>query len=464
MVLPKLISSTATVILAIALLSASVAAQSDNPSPDPGEADPRATFFEHSNTSKWWFSGQVNIVFQAHGDFYANYSGTNSLHNKAEHATSRVLTFFTGYAFNPNTALYLDVEEAGWGGISGALGLAGFTNLDVVRNPAIGTQPYIARLMLQQVVPLSSEKMEAERTPLSLQTEVPVRRLTFRAGKFALSDFFDTNVAGSDSHYQFLNWVTINSGAYDYAADTRGYTVGVLVEYQDRNWGVRFAEALMPKVANGPNLDANVARARSENVELELRPTLAQDRDTTIRFLTYVNHADMGDYREALQLYFDHLTPTPDVTATRRQGRIKYGFGVNFEEEFAKDIYAFGRWSWNEGKHESFAYTEDDQFLEVGAFSKGTRWRRRLDRAGVAFASSGISAHHQKYLANGGLGFILGDGALNYGRENIVEVFYNAHVWRGLYLGVDVQHINNPGYNRDRGPVTVPGLRAHLEF
>ena len=111
----------------------------DGPSPDaPSVPDPKATFFEHSQTSKWWFSGQANFVFQAHGDFYAQYSGTNSLKNYAEHATSRVLTFFSGYEFNPNTMAYLDVEEAGWGGISGALGLAGFTNLDVVRNPSLG--------------------------------------------------------------------------------------------------------------------------------------------------------------------------------------------------------------------------------------------------------------------------------------------------------------------------------------
>ncbi len=219
--------------------------------PQPPAPDPKATFFEHSNTSKWWFSGQANFVFQAHGDFYAQYSGTNSFTNPAEHATSRVLTFFSGYEFSPNTMAYLDVEEAGGSGLSTALGLAGFTNLDVVRNPSIGTAPYIARLMIQQIIPLSKEKMEVERTALSLATQVPVRRLEIRFGKFGLSDFFDLNVGGADSHYQFLNWVIANNGAYDYAADTRGYTIGAIFDYEDRNWGLRFAETLMPKVANG---------------------------------------------------------------------------------------------------------------------------------------------------------------------------------------------------------------------
>jgi len=193
--------------LALAALVVSSVAQDSPAAGDtqPPAPDPKATFFEHSNTSKWWFSGQANFVFQAHGDFYAQYSGTNSLKNYSEHATSRVLTFYSGYEFSPNTMAYLDVEEAGWGGISGALGLAGFTNLDVVRNPSLGSQPYIARLMFQQIIPLSDEKMEVERTALSLATQVPVRRLDIRFGKFSLADYFDLNVGGTDSHYQFLN-------------------------------------------------------------------------------------------------------------------------------------------------------------------------------------------------------------------------------------------------------------------
>ena len=451
--------------LALAALVMSGFAQ-DAPTVDaqPPAPDPKATFFEHSQTSKWWFSGQANFVFQAHGDFYAQYSGPNSLKNTAENATSRVLTFFSGYEFTPNTVAYLDVEEAGWGGISGALGLAGFTNLDVVRNPSLGAQPYIARLMLEQIVPLSKEKMEVERNWLSLPTQVPVRRLEMHFGKFSLADFFDVNVGGTDSHYQFLNWVIDNNGAWDYAADTRGYTIGAIFDYEDRNWGLRFAEVLMPKVANGPNLDADVARARAENIELELRPKLFKNKDTTIRLLNYVNHANMGDYEQAVQLYLDHVTPTPDVTATRKQGTVKYGFGFNFQQEVSSDIWAFGRWGWNEGQHESFAYTEDNEGVELGVYAKGTRWHRSLDRAGVAFVSSGISKAHQLYLADGGLGFLLGDGGLTYGRETIEEAFYTAHIWRGVFFAFDLQHINNPGYNQVRGPLTVPGLRVHLEF
>lgn len=438
--------------------STSASSTPDAPAPPPD------TFFEHSNTAKWWISGQANFVFQAHGGFYAAYSGPNSLKNTPEQAISRVLTLFTGYEFTQNSVLYLDVEEAGWGGISGALGLAGFTNLDVVRNPTLGQAPYIARLIFEQVIPFSREKIESERTPLSLQTKLPVKSLTIRFGKFSLADFFDNNVGGTDSHYQFLNWTADNNGVWDYAADTRGYTVGLMFDYEDRNWGIRFAEALMPKVANGPNLDADIARARAENVELELRPTLFKSRHTTLRLLNYVNHGNMGDYSQAVQLYLKHVTPTPDVIATRVQGTVKYGFGINLEQELSTDIFAFARWGWADGKKESFCYTEVESTFQAGVYSKGSQWHRTLDRAGAVFISNGISAAHQSYLANGGLGFLLGDGGLTYGRETIEEAFYDAHIWRGAYFSFDLQHVNNPGYNQVRGPVTVPGLRLHLEF
>ena len=452
--------------LLLVLLPFTLRAQDDtNSAPDAPPPSPvPATFFEHSNTAKWWISGQANFIFQAHGDFYAAYSGQNSLKNTAEQAISRVLTLFTGYEFTPNSVIYLDVEEAGWGGISGALGLAGYTNLDVVRNPGLSQAPYIGRLFYEQIIPFSSEMAESERTPLALQTKLPVKSLSIRFGKFSLADFFDNNVGGTDSHYQFLNWTADNNGAWDYAADTRGYTVGLMLDYEDRNWGIRFAEALMPKVANGPNLDADIARARAENVELELRYPWFHNRHTTLRLLNYVNHGDMGDYSQSVALYLKGITPTPEITATQVEGTIKYGFGINLEQELWKDVFFFGRWGWADGKKESFCYTEAESTIEAGIYSKGAQWHRTLDRAGAVFISNGISAAHQSYLAHGGLGFLLGDGGLTYGRETIEEAFYDAHIWRGAYLSVDYQHINNPGYNQVRGPVSVPGLGLHLEF
>jgi hypothetical protein len=422
------------------------------------------TVFPHSETARWWVSGQVNIVFQAHPDFHALYSGPNSLSSRAEHATSRVLTLYTGYQLSQHTEALFDLESAGGRGISDALGMAGFTNVDVVRNPELGSKPYIARLMVHHVFALSAKEEDAERTPTSILTKLPVRRFELRAGKMSLADYFDVNSVGSDSHLQFLNWTAVNNGTYDYAADTRGYTVAAMAEYQDHAWGMRFAEALMPKVANGPKLDYNLLRARSENIELEFRPEVRKEKKTIIRVLSFINHADMGSYREAVQAFLAGIDPQPNIEAHRKQGRIKYGFGLNGEQEITKTVRVFGRLGWNEGQNESFAYTEVDQAIEAGADWRLERWRRASDKIGAAFITNGISRLHQLYLALGGNGFLLGDGRLTYGREDILETYYNAHLWRGVYVSPELQWAAHPGYNKDRGPVVVPGLRLHLEL
>jgi high affinity Mn2+ porin len=450
------------VLLLCCLLRVTGRAQESSPDDQPSQS---GTLFPHSHTARWWVSGQVNIIFQAHPDFHALYSGPNSFSAEGEHATSRLLTLYTGFELTKTTEVLFDLESAGGKGLSSALGLAGFTNLDVVRSPDLGDTPYIARLQLHKIFALSQDKIEAERDPAStILTEIPRRRLELRFGKLSMADFFDTNAVGSDSHLQFLNWTTDNNGAWDYAADTRGFTVGVMAEYQDRKWGVRFAEALMPKTANGPTLDRDIRQARAENTELELRPELWKERPTTVRLLSYVNHANMGRYREATNAFLSGADPRPDITAHRKQGRIKYGFGLNLEQELSKTVRVFARAGWNEGRNESFAYTEVDQTIAFGGDWRFAPIKRPLDRAGLAFITNGISRDHQLYLALGGLGFLLGDGRLTYGRENIVESYYNAHLWRGLYLSPNLQFISHPGYNKDRGPVVVPGLRLHLEL
>jgi high affinity Mn2+ porin len=429
-------------------------------------ADPHdtlTTMFRHAEWDRWWVSGQANIVSQYHPTFHSSYQGQNSLTPEAQNATSRVLTLFTGWKATKSTEFLCAVQEAGGHGLSEALGMAGAFNLDVVRNPTLSKAPYIARLMWHQIIPLSSAKVANTPSPYSLFRELPERRLELRVGKFSIPDFFDQNTYGSDTNFQFMNWTVDNNGAYDYAADTRGFTFGVMVEYQQRNWTLRFEEALMPKVANGIHLDADMSRARAENVELQLRQQVGK-YPGTLRALSYVNHANMGIYSVAVGNYKAGITPTPDITAHPLQTTVKYGFGVNIEQPLNEWMGLFARWGWNEGQHESFAYTETDQTWQFGVGGNGSPWKRRYDRVGLVFVSNGISHEHQRYLANGGNGFILGDGRLTYGREDILESFYTVHVCRGIFPAAGIQYAVNPGYNKDRGPVVVPMLRLHLEF
>lgn len=418
----------------------------------------------HLETDRLWISGQVNFISQYHPGFHSPYSGPNSLSAQAQDATSRVLTLFTGLRLTSTFELLCDVQETGGQGLGQALGVAGFPNLDVVRNPSLSKAPYVARLMIHQIIPLGHQKNIADRNPFSLFPELPERRLEFRFGKFSMADFFDLNTYGTDTNFQFMNWTTDNNGTYDYAADTRGFTFGALLEYHQPHLVVRFAEALMPKVANGIHLDADLSRARAENTEVELHGTIFRHQEGILRLLSFVNHANMGDYREAIDNFLAGLTPIPEITAHPPHTTIKYGFGINFEQPLNSWLGVFGRWGWNEGRHESYAYTEVDQTDQIGIGGNGSRWHRRFDRAGVVLVTNGISRDHQEYLALGGEGFLLGDGRLNYGRENIVETYYTLHAWRGIYPAFDFQYVDHPGYNRDRGPVFVPSLRLHVEF
>jgi hypothetical protein len=440
-------------------------------------APPQLTLFPHADAARWLVSGQANIIFQAHPGFHSPYEGPNSMLPHGEYKTSLVGTLFLGYKLIADPRYELDAiydeESAGGRGISQALGLAGFTNLDVVRNPTLGPTPYMARVQLHQTIGLTGKLVDATRTPFSLATKVPERRLDFRVGRLSMPDFFDGNGPGSDSHLQFLNWTVDNNGAYDYAADTRGYTYGIVAEYDDADWSARYGLALMPTIANGIDLQWNLRRARADNFELDWNkgPLNAwlKDRKGAVRLLAYANHANMGLYRDANRAALTaraggNLSATPDITAHPLQDTLKYGFGLNFEQELTADARVFGRFGWNEGQHESFAYTEVDQTFELGGDLTGAHWRRPNDKLGLVGVSNAIKRDHQQYLALGGLGFLLGDGRLNYAREDILETYYTAHNWRGLFTSLDAQLIAHPGYNQDRGPVAVFSVRTHVDF
>jgi len=440
---------------------------------EPQDA-PITTMASHPDGNSWWLSGQANIIFQGRLPFHSAYQGTNSFRNSAEDKTSMVGTFYTAWrpthSIRNNTDLILDIESAGGRGLSQALGLAGFTNLDVVRNPNLGSVPYLARYQIHQVFGLTNKTTSQEPGFFALAPSVALRRVEFRIGKLTLPDFFDINGPGGDSHLQFMNWTVDNNGAWDYAADTRGYTVGGVAEYDDRAWSIRYGLLAMPTVANGIDMDWAFSRAHGQNGEFELRHSFVPQRKGVTRILFYANRAHMGTYREAIEDFLNgsdtakYGITVPNIRLHEHFSALKYGFGYNTEQEVTENLRVFGRFGWNEGQHESFAYTEVDQTIELGADYTGTRWHRPVDKIAIAVVSNAIKADHQEYLKLGGLGFLLGDGNLNYGRENIVECYYTWHFWRGLSYSLDVQHINNPGYNRDRGPVWVGSVRAHVDF
>src|SRR5258708_10847526 len=368
------------------------------------------------------------------------------------------------HSFRYNADLIFDLEAAGGRGLSQALGLGGEPNLDVVRNPYLSINPYPARYEIHQVFGLTSRNSPQGTNIFALAPEVPVRRIEFRIGKMTLPDFFDVTDIGSDSPLQFMNWTADNNGAWDYAADTRGYTVGGMTEYDDKSWTIRYGIFAMPIVANGIDLDWAFSRAHRKNGEFELRKSLIKQRKGTTRILFYANRAHMCVYREAVRAFLAGTDTTPNIIAHEHFSSLKYGFGYNTQQELTENLRVFGRFGWNEGQHESFAYTEVDQTVELGGDYFMKHFHRPEDKVGAVFVSNAIKRDHQNYLRFGGLGFLLGDSNLNYGSENIAESYYNWHAWRGLFYSLDVQHIDNPGYNRDRGPAWVGSVRTHVDF
>jgi hypothetical protein len=424
---------------------------------DAGASDARSNW-----TSKLWLSGQFNLVGQFYPSFPANYSGTNSFESDGQAKATWVGTIYTGYSLFRNTEVFLDVESAKGAGVSGALGLGGLVNLDAVTDSNDTATPYVARAQVRQIIRLGNRRVDADRNPLALSATVPERRLELRLGKMSLTDFFDSNGVGSDSHLQFLNYAIDNNATYDIAANSRGYTYAILAELYQPFWTLRFAEALQPKDRSGRHTDWNLEHGGSENAEFELRPSAHGRELFTLRFLAFHNRAEMGDYPAAVNGYLSGEDLMPDLSAhIWRSGN--WGLGLNGETTLPAGIRLFGRVGETDGKKEVFQFAEADRTTVFGGDFDGRGWRRRRDKVGIAMAVNGLSAVHRRYLELGGESYLLGDGELTYGREKILECYYNIPFWRGIFGAFDVQHIWNPGYNQARGPIIIFGLRLHLE-
>ena len=414
-----------------------------------------------SPSERWNLFYQATSIGQYHGTFPSPYAGPYSLQNYMERDASLTTTLFLGLRLNKDTVLYFDPEIAGGRGFSGVNGLANSSNGELPRVASATPKPYVARLYIAHDFALGSETEPDDSEANQLAGPRPVKRYTVTAGRFTLTDFFDNNKYSHDPRSQFMGWAVMYNGAWDYPADVRGYTWGWVHELHLRKWSFRYASAAMPRVANGLRFDRRLFRNRGDVFEGEYRYAIRAHAGT-IRVLNYENHANAGTYADAIR-NAELTGGTPSIVSTRKNGTLKYGFGLNAEQEVTKDVGVFGRLGWNDGKTESFAFTAIDRLATAGVSIKGRFWRRPADVAATEFTASGISAVHALYLARGGNDFLIGDGRLNYGREYISESYYNAQLVPGVFVTFDLQHIANPAYNRDRGPVWVPSARVHIE-
>ncbi len=411
---------------------------------------------------RWNLYYQATSIGQYHGTFNSPYKGPLSLQDYPERDVSLTTTLFFGLRLTPNLQFYLDPEIAGGRGFSGVNGLANAPNGELPRVASATPKPYIARLYLSYDVGFGSEKEHFESDLNQLAGERPMTRYTVTVGRFTLTDFFDNNAYSHDPRTQFIAWAMMYNGAWDYPADTRGYTWGWVHEYHTRSWSLRYASAAEPKNANGGRFDRRLLRDRGDVFEGEGRYAIA-GHPGAVRLLGYLNHTYSGSYAEAVRLA-ERTGSTPDINSVRRIGTLKYGSGLNLEQEIAHDTGIFLRLGWNDGKTQDFAFTAIDRLASAGLSVKGSRWKRPEDVAATSFTASGISGVHAVYLARGGLDFLIGDGRLNYGPEYVWESYYSARLFRGFFATLDLQHDNNPAFNHDRGPVWIASLRLHTEF
>lgn len=409
---------------------------------------------------------QFNGVYQNVPAFHNPYEGKNSFStdNGKGRDSTQTYGIYLGSQLTPRLQAYLDTELFRGNGVGNGTGLAGFVNGDAIRagSSNLPKDPYIARLYLRYLVPLSAETEKVDRGMDQLPGTQPTARWEVKAGKLSVADDFDQNRYANNNRTQFMNYDFLYNTAWDYAADTRGYSYGVMTAYVQPDWRLAFGVYMIPNGGNGADFDYVDVRELGYNLELTLKPNAA---GTVVHILTYLNEAKMGSYDTALSLARSTGT-TPDLQKVEGLGGVKYGFGLNVEQPIADDgeTGLFGRLGWNDGGHESWCYVEADRHASLGLQVSGAHWGRSDDRFGLAYGANGLSTPHKDYLAAGGNGILLGDGGLNYGWEQALEVYYRIQLGPYAQISPDFQFIQNPGYNKDRGPAEVYGVRAHLSF
>ena len=428
-----------------------------------------ATAQSPDSNAKWTYHFQLTAINQGHLSFTAKYSGQNSLMSTAEsNYLSVTSTLFIGRKLWKNASLYWNEEIAGGQGVSSARGVAGFVNGETFRIGSPAPALYLARLYLRQSFHLKKKVYEkTDDGANQLEGYEPTSRITITAGKFGLADFFDLNKYSHDPRSQFMNWSLMSNGAWDYPANTRGYTTGIVVALVKPSWALRISGVVEPKKANGLVMDYNITKSHGLTFEIEKR--WKGNNPGIVRLLAFDNTTQAPTYSTTLQQVKNGDSSSVDVYTGQKEWKIyggkKYGFGINSEQQIAKDAGLFLKAGWNDGKTATWAFTEIDRSVSGGISIIGEKWKRKDDVIGVAEVINGISKSHRNFLNAGLYGFIIGDGKLtNYGVEAITEIYYNAQLTKSFFISGDYQFVQNPAYNKDRGPVHVFAVRAHLEF
>lgn len=407
------------------------------------------------------FHGQATYLPQYYPTFQAPYSGPHSVPPNSHVEATFTATAFLGLALWQGAAIFLNPEVDEGFGIGDAFGIAGFPNNEAFKVGS--TDPYvrIQRYFLRQTVGLGGTTEPVESGQNQLAGSVDANRLTFTIGKYAVTDIFDDNKYAHDGRNGFMNWTTNTMGAFDFAADAWGYTYGLTAEWRQDWWTARAGVFQLSSVPAANSIEPELFRQFMPVVEFEERHAI-QEQPGKLKFLFFADDGFMGSYSQAIA-EAAAAGVTPDITSVRAR-RVKVGGGVNLEQQITPSLGLFVRLSAANGQYETYDFTEVERSASGGVVISGDLWGRDNDQIGVSGVLNGISAVHAQYLAAGGIGAILGDGALSYGGEHIFETYYKYAIADGVNVTADYQFVDNPGYNQARGPISLFALRFHAEF
>jgi len=425
---------------------------------EPAEEGP--TQAARPQAEDWSLHCQFTGIYQGYPSFAARYSGAHSLDRQAQIRETVTATGFLGRRLWPGAAVYVNPEFFQGLGFNGTFGVAGFPNGEATKAGSVQPNADIARYFLRQVIGLGGPQEWSASAANQLAGYQDIARLTLTIGRLAAPDLFDANAYSHDPRTQFWNWALWEGGAWDFAADARGYTDGVAAELNHQQWTLRYGAFLPPRNPNGKHLPFHGLDSLSQTLELEDRYSLFS-RPGKVRLLGFYTRARMGVFATALHMAGEI---NENIRQTRHYGHEKYGFIVNVEQALRDGLGGFVRFSWNDGATEDWAFTQIDHSLALGLSLQGNGWGRPNDTVGLAGAVNGLSSGQRRFLAAGGLGLIIGDGRLAYAPEGVLETYYQVSLLSGVSLATDYQFLPSPAYNTARGPVHVFGVRLHIEY
>ena len=430
----------------------------------PNQGPPEAALFpdlaalqDRLEDQGWMVRGQATFILQGHPAFRSPYRGESSLAPVANARNTLSTDLILGRSLWQGAEVIFNPSITRGFGVSNARGLAAYPNNEAFRLGSTEPTFYVPRLFFRQTIGLSADTVPADDDPLRFTRPLPRERITITLGKFSTFDIFDDNRYAHDPRTQFLNWALVAGSAVDYAADARGYTLGAALEWENGNWALRGGYFQVARRANGLFLDPALTRAYQLLGSIE-RFWRIGEREGAIRFIGGITRARMSRWSDLFQTGFENFDINPGGYRRKLTG------GISFDQQITSDFGVFARLSAGDGRVQSWMFTEHDASIAAGGALRGERWGRPADTIGLGTNIGFASAGRRRYLEAGGIGFIVGDGRLNYRPEWVTELYYDARVVAGVNMAANYQLAVNPGFNADRGPVHLFALRLRTAF